>query len=256
MTQKAAWGTAKLEDFKRRIFHVIEKAEDFSAVNFTGVVFPGPISFGHFTAERPRGDIKFIAATFSGDAWFNNATLGSDAYFNNATFSGDVNFENAIFNRAWFQNADFRGEANFNHAIFNREANFNRAKFFNYAWFLNAIFSHDSDDGGKARFENATFSVLANFNSATFSGDADFKNATFSGDANFYRATFSRVADLSCSPGTSKTSSDIVLAHDAFGQVLFEDATFDGKAIFTNRKFTQPSMRTRLSSPCGLSWVL
>ncbi|MGH8580550.1 MAG: pentapeptide repeat-containing protein, partial [Gammaproteobacteria bacterium] len=140
-------------------FDVIEDARTKNdTADFTGVVFPGPVSFEHFTAEHPLPAIQFIAATFS-----------DIARFDNATFSG-----------VWF--------------------------------------------------ENATFSDIARFDNATFSSVAWFENATFSS-----------VADFSCSPATSKTSSDIALAHDAFGHLSFKNATFDGRAIFTNRKFTQPA---------------
>lgn len=159
MTQKTSWEEAKVETFNRAIFDFIEDANQKNRIaDFTGVVFPGPISFEHFlTAERPLREIKFIGATFSGEAGFRNATFSGEAGFQDATFSGD------------------------------------------------------------AGFQNATFSAHAEFQNATFSLDAEFQNATFSDYARFENATFSGDADFSCSSGTSKASSDIALAHDAFG---------------------------------------
>jgi uncharacterized protein YjbI with pentapeptide repeats len=87
----------------------------------------------------------------------------------------------------------------------------------------------------------AAFGGYADFHKATFSGTARFDEATFSGDAVFERATFSDLANFSCSPNRPGPSPNNNLQHDSFASDSFENAKFNGRAIFTNRKFTHPA---------------
>ena len=144
-------------------------------------------------------------------------------------FPGEVRFDfTRFFQQAWFFDALFLGNIRFNGVHFSDHAGFDGAKFESDAWF-NSTFA------GSAWFRNALFSSDVIFADATFKGYTTFQGARFRKAAAFNAIRSERAFDLS--DAFFEGAPDFIQAH-------FEEAPrLDNVLIRGNRaEFPWPTV--------------
>ena len=209
----------ELEYLKIRVDALISelnKTEDKSKINFSGMLFNQTFDFSYFLFPIA---VSFAQAKFIGDIDFSRAHFQKDVSFTNTVFDKKVCFEHAIFyHDANFENAELYNDADFGTAAFSKNANFKNAKFHNNADFENAKFHNN------VNFKDVSFVQNTYFTGATFSETADFEKATFSGKtAKFRNTTFTKIVNFKETTFNSYAN--------------FKTSTFDGRTIFQKAKF-------------------
>ncbi len=209
---KKKWSKSDIYEFNKEVFDWIEESKKKSKkADFTGVVFPGKISFWESSRDFP--DVSFVETTFMGFANFFETLFRENADFSGITFIKGVRFEKSTFRKlVQFRGAEFHQRTNFRSAKFINRVIFYKSNFFKVSNFSDALFDEGVD------FQHNGFGGNAIFKGAQFRGEADFRDARFLKEANFR--------------GESKEGADTL------PQARFGLAEFAGPTHFDNRKFT------------------
>ena len=183
----------------------------------------------------PKDGVDFSSTKFDNIFLCEGFIFPSSVHAWNAEFSGKVNFRDAIFSSS----------AHFQYAIFSSLVNFRKATFLDDAIFEGATFTQSSQVNfsytkfaNRGLFKYAIFSSLTSFSNATFSEESIFTCATFSNDANFASVVFSSWTLFENATFSNPVEKDANLESKRYlGEIVFNDAKFEGATNFKNAKF-------------------
>lgn len=161
-----------LDEFNRMVFdRVSNECESSGAVDLSGTVFEGPVSFVRFGEADPLCEVSFSGARFTGGADFSRVVFGGKADFSGAVFDEDADYTEALFT----------GPATFEGAVFNKDVLYESAKFQEKAHFFDTVFN------GWSNFRKVEFCAELYFSWGAFTGGGDFEKAKFGGRFIFKR---------------------------------------------------------------------
>lgn len=218
----------ELDQFNQAIMRLLN-AQD---VDFTGFIFPGPISF-EGKAFRPRP--IFERAVFMGAFRCPGVEFMAGADFSHAEFNGEVDFGNAVF----------KADANYFKAKFQPRSpldasskgivRFNDTRFEGIAGFEKAIFSSGNTSFMNAKFQGDTCFLLARF----VKGDADFRFAVFTGKSVLFNGAHFNGGNTDFSACQFlKSAPDFHLCEFNGGYTCFIKTIFSKAAQFNDCRFS------------------
>lgn len=177
---------------------------DLSSTVFHGGLFIKDCIFEH--------DISFYEALFHDYVIFTNVRIGGFAQFRNGVFNRGAVFRDVLFDsdarfrrcRFWdrveFDDSHFSRRANFFSTVFGNDVSFRNTTFGSTVSFGHSTYYRDadfscsgagkSDDSGSKRFE------VREFNASIFGGRAIFNNRSFTEPTNFRKTIFNQAPEF------------------------------------------------------------
>ncbi len=233
-----AWREAfPLRNDKVRWLNKVDFSEvDFDAIhhdNFSMFMFGDHADFRDAKfAERSRfKQTHFgIESDFSHAVWgrhsnFDDARWGDGSTFKAAQWGADCSFEGAV----WGDDVRFRG------ACWEKNARFIRTRFGVNSYFRGARWSRNPS------FFGARFGEHADLRGTQFSYGTDFRNTSWGDGVNFQARTWDQLRQDFTTDDLWKKSKqeaeDWGSSPDAFLDIDFSGAVFEGSADFSNRHF-------------------
>jgi len=186
-------------------------------------------------------DVDCTDTTFEGDVDLDEAHFGEDTRFDDASFRGEASFRGASFSG---RSNELEDNVSFRDAQFEAVATFRQTSF-GFATFRNATFQ------SQATFQQCHVDGDAAFDGVTFAGETDFQEAVIEDDVSFEAALFQAPVAFRGAAfrgGQSALQDDVRFENatfqasanfrdGVFGDVNFDDTTFDARALFEEATF-------------------
>ena len=264
---KGEWSEEDIDAFNNAVIEYLTEAiEEDRPADFTGVIFPGaisfqslseyrqalpPISFANakfsshtdFTGVRFSARTNFFEAHFGNNIDFRNANFGDGVSFQQGQFGNSVTFAGATFGKGVnFAAARFGTGARFSNTTFGPEAYLGEVNFVSNVTFRRALFGKDAVFAGAiigpgSRFGEAVFDDGLTFERATFADGIKFGHATFGGRANFKGAIFTNYVVFDGSHFKGHADFSAHTPGETFPNIGFREVRFDHIVRYSNRNF-------------------